>query len=295
MPGHWTRGERRSLYRQIVEETRDIKEVRIRGRDYFGIRKMAIRLGYIKANPARPPWPRRQKRLLRELKGEGYTPTRIHDMDLLGEPNKSLDAIVQQWKRCKLSNRKISRRLRRKKRWDKATNEKERFLQFLREHSHDMTPEQIGKIWRVAPGTVSENQHKLGLKASWAEVMAMPFSVAKRKRSKKKAAKKVSAWAKNLRQKRIKKLEQLALVARSRTDPLPERTCSDCETSWPLHQKFFPVRIKRLKHPKMTSVHHKHRCTICCWEVAIASSSKLRARKRRARRKAEAQGESLQA
>jgi hypothetical protein len=216
-------------------------------------------MGLRELRPARLQWPKTQRRRLRELKKLGFMPLEISRMDLLGQPVRSLWAIRKQWGRMKLADRKRARRMKNKRVW--KPEEKCRFQAFLLRNSATMTPEEIGKIWGVARSTVANQQIQLGVKRPRAEVMNMPYSLAKQARARKRIRKK------NLRNAKLKRVRQecellrLADELRAGGKRPVERVCSDCGRSWPKRREFYPFQDK--KTDIGTSRHYKRRCRLC--------------------------------
>ncbi len=260
MPGRrWTTKENETLRRQIVGEHKEIDDVRIKNRTPHAVRTHAARLDLIRQRDSRYPWKASQKRKLKQLKAEGFTPLEIHDLDLLGEPYRSLWAIRKQWGRMKLSDRKRARRMREKKMWQ--AGEKQRFKEFLLAHSADMTPEEIGKEWNLARSTVARWQTTLGVKQPRETVMRMQYSVNKQRNARKKIRRQNVARAQRRRTEKANELVDLAQELRRRASPPPERVCTDCEESWPRRSEFFHYQDKRTDFG--TTRRYKRRCRLC--------------------------------
>lgn len=177
-------------------------------------------------------------------------------------PGTSITSIKKAWGRKKLSNRKRARLLKKKKIW--SEEEKESFHEYLQEHSSFLTPEEIAKKWKIARSTVVNHQTNLGVKISRKEVLALPGSRKKRQRSARRSAEEtVKRWNK-WREQHIDELMSMAQTIRE-TGSVPERICSDCETSWPLKPAFFQHQDKKfsLKNFNGTTRYYMNRCRIC--------------------------------
>lgn len=262
MPGkHW--GELEVLLlKQLQEEGKDISEVKIPGKKRAQVRQKALRMGLITPSAARTTWPRRQINILKKAKADGLTPQNIHEQNLLGDPYRSLWAIKKAWERKKLSDRKRARLLKKKKIW--SHGEKERFHEYLREHSSTLTPEEIAKKWKIARSTVVNHQMSLGIKLRRKEVLALPGSKRKRRLSARKSAiKTVERWNK-WREVRIDELENIASTMREK-GPITERICSDCNISLPLKPQFYDYQDRKFSSKGFTGTKrlYKRRCRLC--------------------------------
>ncbi len=260
MPGlQWSASELKSLYQQIVEENKDGKQVVISGRSRAGITMKAIRQGLIKLNRLRRVWPRRQKKLLRQLKERGYTPRDIADSSLLGLPDRTLWAIRKMWGRQKLSDRRRSRLMTQKKVWQ--PNEKELFIKYLHENSSTKTPEEIGVHWNLARSTVASWQRKLNLKQPYQVILRMDYSRLKQKIFLARNSRRMFKYWRHWQSLHEEALLAAAADLREKTLNISERICLDCNKSWPLRAQFWHFSHKKTEFG--TSRYFKHRCRLC--------------------------------
>jgi len=260
MPGlRWTSEEKEVLRQKIVEEHLAPAQVDLEGRTVNAIRSQVVRMGLVEARASRAKWTSRQERLLEKLKEEGLTPSQIYRYDLLGDPRRTLWSITKKWGRMKLSDRKRSRQMKRKKRW--KPGEREEFDRFLRDNSKKMTPEQIGKDWKIARSTVARRQVELGLKVSRDAVMQMDYSLEKQRRARKRIRRgNIRNWERR-RTEREERLVELANELRTRSTPPEEQVCSDCNRSFPKRREFFHTTEKKISIGR--SRYFKHRCVLC--------------------------------
>lgn len=260
MPGQrWTKAEKATLRRQLAENGRKIERVKIPNRSSHAIRTQAVRMKLIPARDSRWRWTAKQRKQLRQLKEEGFTPLQVYEYGLLGDPPRSRWAITKQWGRMKLADRGRSRKMRGKKVW--RPDEKRQFDRYLKEHSATMTPEQIARQWNVARSTVARRQTELGLKRSRDEVLQMDYSRAKQERARQRMRRgNLRRWAQHRRDKEALLLA-LAEQLRQAERPPAEQTCSDCGRSWPKRRDFFHTRDKKISIG--TSRYFKHRCVLC--------------------------------
>ena len=257
MPGErWTQAEIKLLKKQL-REGRAVEDVKLESRSVHAIRRQASRLELIEQREGRYRWPQRQIDKLKELAAQGLTVTEIHQFELLGEPARSLWAIRKTWGRLGLSDPHRSERMKHRKVWDPG--ERKKFDAYLRKHSRQMTPEQIGKEWGVARSTVARRQTELGLKRPRAEVLEMDYSRKKRERARAKLRRRnLQYW----RQRRDEREQQMtALAEELRKRGCDEQTCVDCGVCWPRRSEFFHTTEKRISIG--TSRYFKHRCILC--------------------------------
>ena len=260
MPGSpWTPSEKKTLRRQVQKEGRALVDVAIDGRTINAIRSQAVRMRLVEKRASRQKWPAKQRRRLRELKEEGFTPREICEFDLLGDPPRTKWSITKQWGRMKLANRRRARLMRKKKIWEPG--DRERFRKYLRKYSKTQTPEEIGRAWGVARSTVARWQNELGIKASREQVMRMGYSLVKQNRARKKIRQNSKQMWVRRRADREQALYDLAEEIRTSARPAAEQVCSDCEQSWPKRREFFHIREKKISMG--TSRYYKHRCVLC--------------------------------
>ena len=260
MPGkRWTSTEKESLRRQLITEQRGLEGVEIPGRSLFAIRSQAARLGLIEWKPPRMKWAPGQMKLLKQYKQEGLSPAHVFQFGLLGEPYRSIWAITKKWGGMKLANRTRSRSMQNKKQWQPG--EKKSFVRFLKKESHRLTPEEIGTQWNLARSTVSRIQTKYGLKATREEVLLMQYSQAKQERARRRIRRyNVRNWN-NRREQREAEMLASAKELRRTVKRLEERTCEDCQRSWPKRREFFHINEKKISIG--TSRYFKRRCVLC--------------------------------
>lgn len=276
MPGtRWSEHEKEQL-RQALESGQRISDVQVLARRPNAIRAQAIRMGLIEPNEPRLNWSLRQRRLLKKYWRLGLKPEEIHDHGLLGEPYRSLWSIKKKWGRMKLADRRRARKMRRKKVW--RPGEKESFNDFLLKHSDRMTPEQIGNLWGVVRSTVARWQEVLGVKRPRDTVLLMDYSLDKQRRARQRIRRFNIKSAAQRRAKREADLQEMAAAMRTRRPHLLERTCVDCDRSWPLRSAFFHPTDRRTDFG--TSRYYKRRCRLC-----ENRRRRERDQKRRARRK----------
>ena len=260
MPGkRWTSAEKDALRRQIVTEQQPLEAVDIPGRTSYALRSQCGRLGLVEQRPPRLKWTAPQMKLLKQYKEEGLTPLHVFRFSLLGEPHRSLWAITKKWGRMKLANRKRSRCMQNKKQWNPG--EKQKFVRFLKKQSRSMTPEEIGKQWNLARSTVSRIQTKFGLKATRDQVLLMKYSLAKQDRARRRIRR---DNIRNWEQRRLQREQDMLASAkdlRRNTTRLEERTCEDCQRSWPKRREFFHINEKKISIG--TSRYFKRRCVLC--------------------------------
>lgn len=198
-------------------------------------------------------------KLLKQYKQEGLTPLHIFGFDLLGETHRSIWAITKKWGRLKLADRKRSRCMQNKKQW--KPGEKQKFVRYLRKHSQQMTPEEIGKQWGLARSTVSRIQTKFGLKATRDQVLLMDYSLAKQERARRRIRRdNIRNWEQR-RQQREQDMLASAEQLRRTSNRLEERDCEDCQRSWPKRREFFHINEKKISIG--TSRYYKRRCVLC--------------------------------
>ena len=260
MPGRrWNAKEIASLESQVKDQGLPLEQVKIQGRTAHAVRVRAVRSGLIVGRKPRYHWTAAQRKVLKQCKKSGMTPEQIFVLHLLGDPPRSIWAIKKMWGRMKLSDRKRSRRMKRKKRW--KPGEKAEFKKFLKKHSSSMTPEQIAKQWKVARSTVSRWQIQLGVKQPRETVLRMEYSVAKQQRARQRTRRRNRQRWNQWREGRESELHELADELRSRFKSLKERTCQVCGNVWPLRSEFFHSNEKRIEFGK--SRYYKNRCRIC--------------------------------
>ncbi len=260
MPGkRWTSTEKDALQAQIVREQRSLDEVTILGRTPYAIRSQAARLNLIEQRPGRLKWSTDQMKLMKQYKKEGLTPLHVFEFGLLGEPPRSVWAITKKWGRMKLADRKRSRSMRNKKQW--KPGEKQTFLKFLKKQSQRMTPEEIGKEWKLARSTVSRIQSQFGLKATRDEVLLMKYSLAKQQRARRRIRRDNIRHWKNRRLERETEMLGSAKELRRTMKRLDERVCEDCQRPWPKRREFFHINEKKISIG--TSRYFKRRCVLC--------------------------------
>ena len=257
MPGErWTRKELKSLRKQL-REGRAIEEVQLENRTVHAIRRQAGRMELIQQREGRFRWPQTQIERLQELAAQGLTVSEIHQFELLGEPERSLWAIRKTWGRLGLSDPRRSECMKRRKVW--TPGERRKFDTFLRKHSREMTPEEIGKHWGVARSTVARRQTELGVKRPRAEVLEMPYSRKKREQARSRLRRRNLQYWKQQREER--EAEMISLAKELRERGCEEQTCVDCGVSWPRRAEFFHTTEKRISIG--TSRYFKHRCILC--------------------------------
>lgn len=216
-------------------------------------------MGLLEVRASRRKWPAKQRRLLRKLHNEGFTPREIHAFELLGDPPRSFWSIRKQWGRLRLADRDRARQMRKKKIW--APGEKKQFDAYLREHSGTMTPEQIGREWGVARSTVARRQNELNVKRSRDEVMAMEYSQAKQRRARRRIRRSSQKHWEVRRQKREESLFQLADELRAQDRRPAEAECIECGRVWPKRSEFFHSTEKKISIGR--SRYFKQRCRLC--------------------------------
>lgn len=265
MPGtHW--GSLEELLIAQMNRGVPIEEVEIPGKSKNAIRTKAIRLGLIKAVEPRIEWPRNQIRILRKYQKLGLSVRYIYEANVLGDPYRSLHAIRQQWKRKKLSNRKISRAMRRKKIWKEG--EFQEFVLYLKKFSTSQAPRQIAKKWKISRGTVSRWQNIYGLKLTLREVKNLPYSKAVRSRARKKIIQKNKEnWNRRIKERREKFYQEAANLIFT-YPKISTRICLSCEIELPLRTKFWHCHdeIIRTKQSQMRRRFFKHTCRECVLE-----------------------------
>lgn len=260
MPGApWSNQEKRALRRQIRREKLALGDVKIDGRTVHSIRSQAVRLQLVEKRTSRAKWSASERRRLRELKEQGFLPTEIAELGLLGEPARTRWSITKQWGRMKLADRRRSRRMRRKKKW--GLGEKERFHQYLRKHSAVKTPEEIAKVWGIARSTVARWQVELGVKVPRERVLQMAYSRAKQRRARVRIRSSSRRMWDRRRASQVDNLRTLADDMRAAEHPPREQVCVDCEQSWPRRREFFHIREKKISMG--TSRYYKRRCVLC--------------------------------
>ena len=279
---HWTHQEKNQLQHLVVTVKQPIADIRVGRHNQSSIRRQATRLGYLTTRPAHIDWSRRQKQELRILNKAGYSCSQIINYNLLLNPPRSAWAIRNQWRRCKLSDRKVSRRQSQKKSWQPG--EKLLFDEYLYQHSRTQTPEQITLHGQVCQTTVTVRQNELGLKLTRQQVMQLPYSLAKQKRGMERIKRKNK---KRFRQKRQQFLDHLNLKAdvfrqNGYADPTKNRTCAVCQTNWPTHRTFFPTMDKKitLGNSKAISRYLKRKCRLCERDRINTYNKKHRRQKR---------------
>ena len=158
---HWTHQEKNQLQHLVVTVKQPIADIRVGRHNQSSIRRQATRLGYLTTRPAHIDWSRRQKQELRILNKAGYSCSQIINYNLLLNPPRSAWAIRNQWRRCKLSDRKVSRRQSQKKSWQPG--EKLLFDEYLYQHSRTQTvPLRAHQVARRAnhPALASVSNHR---------------------------------------------------------------------------------------------------------------------------------------
>jgi hypothetical protein len=149
--------------------------------------------------------------------------------------------------------------MRNKKQW--KPGEKQTFLKFLKKQSQRMTPEEIGKEWKLARSTVSRIQSQFGLKATRDEVLLMKYSLAKQERARRRIRRDNIRHWENRRLERETEMLGSAKELRRTMKRLDERVCEDCQRSWPKRREFFHINEKKISIG--TSRYFKRRCVLC--------------------------------
>lgn len=272
MPGvHWTKAEVEQLHR-LLTGRRDVARVIVPGRSVFAIRNKALRLKLIGNGISRRPWQPGEELGLRRLSARGCTPHQIVREGLLHN-QRTVCAVAQKVRRCALADPMRSARAYAAAQRRFAPRLRALFHEFLRDNARAYTPEQLALRWnqryqkfRVSRDKVIYHLGRLGIKQPWSVVIRMPFSRLKRKRhSAKFVAAQQRRW-KRYRQRLLTNLRQRAAQLRAeaqrRAQPIRERTCTDCPSSWPLAHPFFVAHHKRTKHgaDRLT---YSHACRLC--------------------------------
>lgn len=259
MPGvRWTEKERRALRRQVLRERRALEQVELPGRSEHSIRRQAARMGLVDQRPGRFKWPADQVRKLEKLAREGLSAAEISRFELVGDPPRSLWAIRKMWGRLSLADRGRSQRMRDRKRW--RPGELAKFDAYLRRHSRQLTPEQIGREWGLARSTVARRQTELGIKRPRAEVLRMEYSQRKQRDARERLRRRNLKYWRERRERRVQELEELAQEY-SRRGQVATQVCVDCQRAWPRRTEFFHVSEKQISIG--TSRYFKHRCVLC--------------------------------
>ena len=260
MPGKpWNAKEKKLLRRQVMTEARLLAEVRLDGRTLNAIRSQVTRMALVEKRASRKKWSVEERRRLRKLQSEGFTPKEIHEFDLLGGPVRTRWSITKQWGRMKLANRRRSRLMKKKRVW--TAGEQRKFKAYLRRHSRTQTPEEIGKVWAVARSTVARWQNALGLKVPREAVVKMVYSQRKQSAARKRIQRASKRMWEGRRAAHEKELLEQRKELRHRDPPVPEQVCTDCRRSWPKRRSFFHIREKKISMG--TSRYYKHRCVLC--------------------------------
>ena len=260
MPGKpWNAKEKKALRRQVKTEARTLADVSLEGRTLNAIRSQVARLALVEKRANRKKWSFDERRQLRKLHSEGFTPKEIHEFDLLGAPGRTRWSITKQWGRMKLANRRRSRLMKKKRVW--KVGEQRKFRAYLRRHSKTQTPEEIGKVWGIARSTVARWQNSLGLKVPREFVVKMSYSQQKQFAARKRIRRASKRMWEVRRQRHEQELLQQTRELRHRDPPVPEQVCTDCERSWPKRRAFFHIREKKISMG--TSRYYKHRCVLC--------------------------------
>ncbi len=277
VPGpHWTDIDKTALRQQLTIRELDITDVRFPGRSQIAVRTQAVRMGLIRPRQARLKWSNKQRKLLRKLKRDGYAVPQIFQFRLLSDPPRSFWSIRMQWGRMKLSDRKRSRRMKKKKVW--KSGERAKFERFLVRHSQRMTPEEIGKKWGLARSTVARWQTSLGVKQPREKVMRMHYSLEKQRRASRRIRRNNKRiWAER-RARSESELIALAIELYGHSRQPSDRECFDCGRTWPKRREFFHFSEKRTGFG--TARYYKHRCRLC----ENARRRHLRRKKRTAKR-----------
>lgn len=289
MPGKtWEPGEELALREAVNGDAlsaREIAERRIEqlaDRSVNAIQQKGTRLKLFGDGLSRPPWSDEEKETLRRLIAAKVSPAAIVRRNLL--PGRNRNAIRKQISRMKLADPVRSKRVRSGLKLDGSVRRQLEI--FLRAEYRNHPPEQLTLIWNERSGVkldvrrIRRELVSLGIKLPRSAILAMPYSVAKRKGRSRDQEK-----AQRARWKRYRKEKRAALLAAAdewrRENPGASRErCDECGTLWPPLPQFFPTTSK------MTRVGRRfYRSSSCVLCTCARRRAESRARKRRAARR----------
>ena len=260
----YSKKENKSFLRQI-EEGKSIEEVRIPGRKKAQIRRRAREKGLMIKRIIFPPLTRKQRKKLRQLIANGFTPWQIAEGQLLGkEKNPRNENNIRKWMgRLRLVNKNRSRAAKKRKFFE--PKEKRTFDNFLRKHSTKLSVRQIARKFGMKRATVGARQRKLGVKPPYSVVLKIP-GVRRRIRAgnKKRGKKMLAEFDDNIKIKEAKILASREKMAKNNSQGsslLQKRKCKKCGRVFFKHTDFFYHSDK--KHNGYTSRSFSGICIIC--------------------------------
>jgi hypothetical protein len=246
----WKKWEKEKLKQQLRQGI-NIKDVKIPGRNWNGIRRVAKRLKLIEPL-INPHYTEEQKAKLRELKQTGCTAKQIAELNLLGLPHPTFNALQHACSRAGAVDPNRSRGRENRKIW--KPGEKEDFRDFILKHSEDIPTKQIAMRFGVVEGTVRLWKRRLIPKPP-----ALPFE----------------EWILE-REKELEKLLSKMRKKRWALEP-QERQCKTCGRVWYKHRSFY--FYEEIKTNGYTRRYFWRDCKICVAkkrrQKKIAQSEKI--------------------
>ncbi len=243
----WKKREKTKLKQQLAQGI-NIRDVKIPGRDWNGIRGVAKRLKLI-GRLRNPPYTEAQKAKLRELREQGFTCREIAECNFLNLPRSTYHAIQHACSKAGAVNVNMSNGRKNRKIW-KSGEEKE-FCAFLLEHP-DMATKKIARQFGIVEGTVRLWRRKLFPKPP-----ALPFE----------------EWI----LKEEERLDKLFLRMSKKKWIVPplKKQCRTCGRIWFKSKQFFPCDDRKAKSNSMTVRFFRRDCVICTarkrWQERIAN------------------------
>lgn len=256
----WWKPEEIELIKKQLQQGVAIENVMIPGRKAEYIWRQARKNGLVERQRHRAMTDE-QKAELRELKEQGFSARKIADVDIMGLPHRTANAIQKIFGKIGMVNENRSLAAKNKKRW--LDGEKQMFDIFLHRHSMELAPQQIAERFGVKKATVLSRQVFLGVKTSLAETLAIPYVRRKIERSSQERSRRILLDFERHTAEREKQLEALAqkLRRQKRIVRLDDRQCKKCGLVWLKHKKFFFHAT--YKTNSGTSWHFSRTCVIC--------------------------------
>lgn len=219
--------------------------------------------------PRRERWSTLEKMILFKAHKAGKTPTEIYRAGCLSHPERSWNAIVRMWWTLGLAQKQSKPKIHNKI-W--TDQEKRQFDEYLHRYSFSETPEQIANYCQIHVNTVIKWQQRLNVRPTRKQVMAMQFSQEKQKHSRRRQRRAMLLKTATWKQRKYRRLVELAETLRRRENPPDEQTCRCCGTVWPKWKEFF--RFNEY-HTKMgTQRWYRTNCVLCEYEKRAAKKQK---------------------
>ena len=214
-----------------------------------------------------PLWSDPEKNLLRQLVNQGLGPIRIKRQGHFSDPGqtvRSVDGISRQAQRLCLVNPEASKGISLGRRRS-IIAEKEHgaeLTQYLLQHGRTHPNWYIAQKWQLPESVIRRRLHKLGIRRTWAESVALPLARFKLPQYRKELSCKLKQTFKARKGQRLIDFERRTREVLLQNPESPQRVCEQCLVARPLAPEFFPS----FQNSANRKTYYSYRCRRCVSE-----------------------------